>query len=67
MQMVISAISVLVFTGLTAYDTQTIKEIYYDADDMETAGKKAVFGAFQLYIDFINIFVALLQLFGDRK
>jgi FtsH-binding integral membrane protein len=67
MQMVISSIAVLVFTGLTAYDTQAIKSVYYDADDMEVAGKKAVFGALQLYLDFINIFISLLQLFGDRR
>ena len=67
MQMLISSIAVLVFTGLTAYDTQAIKEVYYDADDMETAGKKAVFGALKLYLDFVNIFLSLLQLFGERR
>jgi hypothetical protein len=67
MQFIISIISVLVFTGLTAYDTQTIKSIYMESDDAETAGKKALFGALQLYIDFLNIFMSLLYLFGDRR
>ncbi len=67
MQMVISAISVLVFTGLTAYDTQNIKDIYYESDSLEVAGKKAIFGALRLYLDFINLFLALLRLFGDRR
>lgn len=67
MQMVISAIGVLVFTGLTAYDTQMIKEMYLECDGSETAGKKAILGALNLYIDFVNLFISLLQLFGDRK
>ena len=67
MEMVISIISVLIFTGLTAYDTQTIKEIYVNSDDHEVATKKAVFGALQLYLDFINIFLSLLRLFGERR
>lgn len=64
---VISVIGVLVFAGLTAYDTQAIKSIYYEADSAEVADKKAVFGALQLYMDFINIFLMLLQLFGQRE
>lgn len=67
MQMVISAIAVLVFTGLTAYDTQMIKEFYLESDSKETAQKKAIFGALSLYLDFINIFIALLNLFGERR
>jgi len=67
LQFAISAIGVLVFTGLTAYDTQKIKESYLESDDRETAGKKAIFGALQLYLDFINIFVSLMSLFGDRR
>lgn len=67
MQMTISVIGVLVFTGLTAYDTQTIKEMYLDSDDSETAGKKAILGALNLYLDFINLFISLLQLFGERR
>ena len=62
-QMVISAIAVIVFLGLTAYDTQKIREIVtYDND-----GKAEVFGALTLYLDFINLFLSLLQLFGGRK
>lgn len=67
MQFAISILSVLIFTGLTAYDTQMIKENYYNLDDEETAGKKAIFGALNLYMNFINMFLALLRLFGDRR
>ena len=63
---VISVLAVLVFTGLTAYDTQQIKQTYDDAegDEREKAG---VIGALMLYLDFINIFVHMLQLLGDKK
>ena len=67
MQFVISAIGVLVFTGLTAYDTQRIKEMYLEADGTEIAAKKAVMGALQLYLDFINLFIMLMNLLGDRR
>lgn len=67
MQLLISVLTVIIFTGLTAYDTQKIKEIYEEADHAEIASKKAVIGALTLYLDFINIFVSLLQIFGDRK
>jgi FtsH-binding integral membrane protein len=63
----ISLIGVLVFTGLTAYDAQRIKEMYYAGDGAEVATKKAVMGALQLYLDFINLFVFLLQFLGDRR
>jgi uncharacterized protein len=63
----ISVLGVLIFTGLTAYDTQKIKEMYYEADSGEVAGKKAVWGALTLYLDFINLFIMLLHLFGDRR
>lgn len=63
----ISVIGVLVFAGLTAYDTQRIKEMYWEADDGEVATKKAVMGATSLYLDFINLFMLLLQFFGDRR
>lgn len=66
MDMLLSCITVLIFTGLTAYDTQMIKQIYYDSDSYETATKKAIIGALALYIDFINIFLSLLRLFGER-
>jgi FtsH-binding integral membrane protein len=67
MQFVISAVGVLVFAGLTAYDTQRIKEMYFEADDAPTAGRKAIMGALTLYLDFINMFLMLLQLFGNRN
>ena len=67
MQFVISVVGVLVFAGLTAYDTQKIKEMYLEADDHATAGRKAVMGALALYLDFINLFLMLLQLFGRRE
>ena len=63
MQMVISAIAVLIFTGLTAYDTQKIREMVTYEND----GKMEVWGALTLYLDFINLFLSLLQLFGGRK
>ena len=67
LQFAISVIGVLVFAGLTAYDTQQIKEMYYAGDDGTVAGRKAVMGALRLYLDFINLFMLLLQLFGDRR
>ena len=67
MSFAISVIGVLVFTGLTAYDTQKIKEGYYEADDSDTAGRKAIIGALNLYLDFINLFIMLLRLVGDRR
>ena len=63
----ISVIGVLVFVGLTAYDTQQIKEIYLESDDSETMGKKALMGALSLYLDFINLFMMLMQLLGQRR
>lgn len=67
LQFAVSVIGVLVFAGLTAYDTQQIKEMYSAQDDGTIAGKKAVMGALRLYLDFINLFMMLLQLFGDRR
>jgi FtsH-binding integral membrane protein len=64
MQMVISAIAVIVFLGLTAYDTQKIREIVTVSGD---TGKEEVMGALTLYLDFINLFLSLLQLFGNKK
>ena len=55
------------FAGLTAYDTQRIKEMYNSMDDDGTMGRKAVMGALSLYLDFINLFLMLLRLFGDRR
>ncbi len=67
MDFVISVLGVLIFVGLTAYDTQKIKELYYELDDSEVAGKKAIMGALRLYLDFINIFLFLLHLFGAAR
>ena len=64
---VISVAGVLIFAGLTAYDTQKIRDMYWQGDGYEAASKKAVMGAFSLYLDFINLFVMLLRLFGDRR
>ena len=66
MQWVISVIGVLVFTGLTAYDTQKIKNNYMEADGTATMNKKAIMGALTLYLDFINLFLMMLHLFGNR-
>jgi FtsH-binding integral membrane protein len=67
LQFAISVIGVIVFIGLTAWDTQQIKEMYVAYDDGQIAGKKAVMGALRLYLDFINLFMMLLQLFGTRR
>ena len=67
MYFVISIIGVLVFVGLTAYDTQKIKNMYLASDSGEMIGKKAVMGALTLYLDFINLFIMLLRLFGQRR
>jgi uncharacterized protein len=67
LQFAVSVIGVLIFAGLTAYDTQQIKEMYSVNDDGSVAGRKAVMGALRLYLDFINLFMMLLQLFGDRR
>ena len=67
LQFVISVVGVLVFAGLTAWDTQQIKEMYSVNDDGTIAGRKAIMGALRLYLDFINLFLMLLRLFGDRR
>ena len=64
---IISCIGVLCFAGLTAYDTQKIKELYDVHDDGTVTGRKAVMGALSLYLDFINLFLFLLRLVGDRR
>lgn len=63
----ISVIGVLIFTGLTAYDTQQIKHEYYYGGSSEEMKKRSIMGALRLYLDFINLFLMLLRLFGDRK
>lgn len=68
LQFAISAIGVLVFAGLTAYDTQQIKDNYYAVmDDATAASKAAIMGALNLYLDFINMFTSMLQLFGNKE
>lgn len=67
MTFVISVVGVLVFAGFTAYDTQNIKEMYDPQDDGTVAGRKAVMGALKLYLDFLNLFIFILQLLGDRR
>jgi FtsH-binding integral membrane protein len=64
---VVSIAGVIVFVGLTAYDTQAIKEEYYEGDAPELAARKAIYGALRLYLDFINLFVLLLQSFGTQR
>ncbi len=63
----VSVIGVLIFAGLTAYDTQKIKQIYLASDSREIAEKKALMGALALYLDFINMFLFLLQFLGNRE
>ncbi|HBS38883.1 MAG TPA: hypothetical protein DEA75_10795 [Rhodobacteraceae bacterium] len=67
LQFTISVIGVLVFAGLTAYDTQRIKSQYYEGDAAETMTKKSVMGALSLYLSFINMFLMLMHLFGNRE
>ena len=67
MYFVISILGVLIFVGLTAYDTQKIKNMYAASDTGELMGKNAVMGALTLYLDFINLFIMLLRLFGQRR
>jgi FtsH-binding integral membrane protein len=63
----ISVIGVLIFTGLTAYDTQKIKESYSEHYGADVMAKNAIMGALSLYLDFINLFMMLLRLFGNRE
>jgi FtsH-binding integral membrane protein len=63
----LSAIGVLIFIGLTAYDTQKMKQAYYYSPNSETTQKLAVMGALNLYMDFINLFLMMLRFFGDRR
>jgi FtsH-binding integral membrane protein len=63
----VSILGVLIFTGLTAYDTQKIKNYYFAGDDGEMSGKKAIMGALSLYLDFLNIFLFLLRFMGNRR
>ena len=63
----LSILSVFIFVGLTAYDTQKIREIYASADNSDIKGRKVIVGALSLYLDFINLFIALLRLMGDGR
>ncbi len=67
MDFVISVGGVLIFAGLTAYDTQKIKLMYMESDGHEMASKKAIMGALSLYLDFINMFLFLLRFMGNRE
>ena len=67
MHFVISVVGVLVFLGLTAYDTQRIKDVYRESDGQAVMVKKSVMGALSLYLNFINLFILLLHLFGAGR
>lgn len=67
LQFIVSVVGILVFVGLTAWDTQSIKEQYAENFDAESQQKLAVFGAFSLYLNFVNIFQLLLNLTGERE
>jgi FtsH-binding integral membrane protein len=67
LQMAISFIGVLLFAGLTAYDTQKIKSMYFYVAGSDMVGKSVIMGALTLYLDFINMFTFLLQFMGDRR
>ncbi|MGB1933183.1 MAG: Bax inhibitor-1/YccA family protein [Candidatus Puniceispirillaceae bacterium] len=67
MEFLISIVGVLLFAGLTAYDTQKIKSMYYAGDSRDAAARKSIFGALTLYLDFINMFLFMVQLLGNRE
>lgn len=68
LQFAVSVLAVLIFTGLTAYDTQRLKHLYFQVSgNAEAAGKTAILGAVTLYLDFINLMIHLLHLFGQRR
>ena len=64
---VISVAGVLIFAGMTAWDTQRIKEMYDPMEDGTVAGRKAVMAALKLYLNFINLFIFMLRIFGNRR
>ena len=66
-QLVLSVIVILVFAGLTAYETQMIKNMYYEADAGDVATRKAIFGAFLLYGSFVTLFIWILSLLGMMR
>jgi uncharacterized protein len=67
LDLALSAVGVLIFAGMTAWDTQRIRQMYSAADDGVTTGRKAIMGALRLYLDFINLFLFLLRLLGNRR
>jgi len=67
MGLVISVLGVLIFAGLTAYDTQRLKNEYSVVRGTEMAGRAVIFGALSLYLDFINMFLFILRMFGSRE
>ena len=67
LEFIVSLLGVIIFVGLTAYDTQKIKDMYFDGGDSEVMAKKSIMGALTLYLDFINLFVMLLRFFGQRR
>ncbi len=67
LQLGISVIGVLIFAGLTAYDTQKIKQMYFEADGEEVATKKSIMGALRLYLDFLNMFIFLMHILGSTR
>ena len=67
MQFIISVVGVLIFAGLTAYDTQRIKLMYMASDSGGVVLKKSIMGALSLYLNFLNMFLMLLSLFGNRE
>ncbi|HUN76614.1 MAG TPA: Bax inhibitor-1/YccA family protein [Steroidobacteraceae bacterium] len=67
LQMTVSVMGVIVFVGLAAYDTQRLRAIYVEGEDGTIAAKKSILGALALYLDFLNLFLSLLQLLGDRR
>ena len=67
LQLLISVAGVLIFAGLTAYDTQQIKLMYYEADSGEVATKKSIMGALKLYLDFLNMFIFLMHILGVAR
>jgi FtsH-binding integral membrane protein len=67
LEMGVSALAIVVFSGLTAYDIQRIKEFYHESLDEEALKKGGILGALNLYLDFLNLFVAMLRLIGNRR
>ena len=67
LQLLISVAGVLIFAGLTAYDTQRIKLMYYEADSAEVTTKKSIMGALKLYLDFLNMFMFMMHIMGNRN